>query len=290
MSRINAGHYVLGTGGLALLRRWMAGDAEELGRRVEELSGLAGAPEEGPLAIRFDADDLDVKDGYARWSKIYDDAPNPLIRVEEPVVRAMIDASPAGDALDAACGTGRHTVYLAERGHRVIGIDATVEMLEKARARVPGVDLRQGDLESLPLDDASVDLAVCALALSHLPDPTKAIAELARVLRPGGRLILSDLHPTMLLLGGSALFIEEGGSAGNVKSFHHAHGVYLDAFRAVGLEVVRCVEPTLEEQDLLALSGGLVSIAEEAFRSAWVGLPEALVWELQRPNLSSDRV
>ena len=289
MSRVNAGHYVLGTEGLALLRCWLAADGAELGRRVEELSRLAGAPDEGPLAVRFDAPELDVKAGYARWSAIYDTAPNPLIRVEQPVVRAMIDGSPVGDALDAACGTGRHTVYLRERGHRVIGIDATPEMLEKARAQVPGADLRQGDLESLPLKDASVDLAVCALALSHLPELAPAIAELCRVLRPGGRLILSDLHPVMTLLGGTALFLEADGSAGNVRTFHHSHGEYLAAFRQVGLEVVRCVEPTLEEQDMLALSGGLVSLAEEAFRSAWVGIPNALVWELERPA-SSRRV
>ena len=211
MSRVNAGHYVLGTGGLALLRRWLVADGEELERRRDELARIAGAPGEAALAIQFDAPELDVKSGYARWSASYDTAPNPLIRVEEPVVRAIIDGSPAGDALDAACGTGRHTAYLRDRGHRVIGIDATPEMLEKARARVPEADLRRGELESLPLEDASVDLAVCALALSHLPELATSIAELARVLRPGGRLILSDLHPTMLLLGGTALFIEADG-------------------------------------------------------------------------------
>ncbi len=282
MSRVNAGHYVLGTEGLSLLRRWLVADGVELDRRLEELARFAGAPDEAPLSIRFDAPELDVKAGYARWSASYDTAPNPLIRVEEPVVRAMIDASPVGEALDAACGTGRHTAYLQERGHRVIGIDASPEMLEKARARVPGADLRLGDLESLPLEDASVDLAICALALSHLPEVARAIAELGRVLRSGGRLILSDLHPTMTLLGGTALFIEADGSAGNVRSFHHAHGEYLEAFREVGLQVVRCVEPALEEQDLLALSGGLLTFAEEAFRSAWIGIPNALVWELAR--------
>lgn len=282
MSRVNAGHFVLGTGGLALLRRWLIADADELRRRVEEISRLAGAPDQGPLAIRFDADELDVKAGYARWSATYDAAPNPLIRVEEPVVRAMIDAAAAGDALDAACGTGRHAAYMAARGHRVTGVDATPEMLEKARERVPDADLREGDLESLPIDDASAELAVCGLALSHLAQITPAVAELARVLRPGGRLIISDLHPTMMVLGATALFLEGDGSAGNVRSFHHSHGEYLAAFQDVGLRVLRCAEPALEEQDLLALSGGLVRIVEDAFRSAWVGLPQAIVWELTR--------
>ena len=220
--------------------------------------------------------------GYARWATSYDEAANPLIRVEQPVVRALIDRVSPGRALDAACGTGRHTAYLASRGHRVAGVDATGPMLDKARVRVPSADLRQGDLARLPFENGTFDLAVCALALSHLPDPAPAIAELARVLRPGGALVLSDLHPTMLLLGGTGFFVDSSGRAGNVRSFHHPHGRYLAAFRRVGLVVDDCLEPAIEPEDVAALSGGLDGFADEAFRTAWVGLPNALVWSLVR--------
>ncbi len=280
MSSVNARHYVLGTEGLALLRSWLGADGPQLARRVEELTRFASTPNAPPMSIQFEVRPLDVRAGYAQWSKSYDSAPNPLIRVEESVVRSMIDASRPGVALDAACGTGRHTAYLRGRGHRVIGIDASPEMLEKARARVPEADLRIGDLEALPLETASVDLAVCALALSHFRELGPSITELGRVLRPGGRLILSDLHPTMVLLGGTGFFIGADGTAGNVQTFHHPHGRYLARFRKAGLEVVDCVEPPLEREDLAALSGGLAGLAEEAFRSAWVGIPNALVWEL----------
>lgn len=282
MSSANAGHYVLGTQGLALLRSWLVADEPWLGERVGEIAGLAGAPDAGPMGIRFEVADLDVRAGYARWSTSYDAAPNPLIRVEEPVVRAMLDRAAPGDALDAACGTGRHTAYLCAREHRVVGVDATPEMLARARVRAPAADLRPGDLAHLPLEPESMDLAVCALALSHTPELVPAIAELARVLRPGGRLVVSDLHPTMLLLGGTALFFDAGGAGGNVRSFHHSHGAYLAAFRSAGLEVMDCVEPVLEPGDLPALSGGLLAFAEEAFRTAWVGLPNAIVWECAR--------
>ena len=80
--------------------------------------------------------------------------------------------------------------------------------------------------------------------------------------------------------GGTGFFIGADGTAGNVQTFHHPHGRYLAAFRKAGLEVVDCVEPPLEREDLAALSGGLVGLAEEAFRSAWVGIPNALVFEL----------
>jgi ubiquinone/menaquinone biosynthesis C-methylase UbiE len=280
--RRNAGHYVAGTEGLALLRTWLVADEETLRRRVDELARTASAPDEPPMSIRLDVPELDVEAGYARWATSYDDAANPLIRVEEPVVRALLDRIPAGRALDAACGTGRHTAYLASRGHRVAGVDATAEMLEKARVRLPGADLRQGDLAHLPFEDGAFDVAVCALALSHVPDPAPAIAELARVLRPGGVLVLSDLHPTILLLGGTGFFVDATGRPGNVRSFHHPHARYLAAFRRAGLVVADCLEPAIEEEDVAAVSGGLHGFAEEAFRTAWVGMPNALVWSLVR--------
>ena len=279
---VSAGYYVLGTEGLALLRTWLDAGGDQLERRVDRLARVAGAPSEAPMSIRFEVPRLNVEAGYARWSATYDAAPNPLIRVEEPVVRAMIDRCPPGVALDAACGTGRHAAYLRSRGHRVIGIDATAEMLEKARARVPDADFRIGKLEALPLETGSVDVAVCALALTHSREIGAAIAELARVLRPGGRLVLSDFHPTMVLLGGSGFFVGADGVAGNVETFHHPHGRYIEAFRRAGLDVVSCIEPAIEEEDLNALSGGLVRFDEAAFRSAWVGIPVALVWELER--------
>jgi SAM-dependent methyltransferase len=279
---VSAGYYVLGTEGLALLRTWLDASDDQLERRVDRLARVAGAPAEVPMSIRFDVPRLDVRTGYARWSETYDTAPNPLIRAEEPVVREMIDRSPPGAALDAACGTGRHAAYLRARGHRVTGIDASAEMLEKARARVPDADLRIGDLKALPVETASVDLAVCALALTHSREIAPAIGELGRVLRPGGRLVVSDLHPAMVLLGGTGLFIGADGLAGNVASFHHPHGRYIEAFRRAGLEVQSCVEPAIEEEDIGAMAGGLLSFAEDAFRSAWIGIPSALVWELVR--------
>src|SRR5262249_57010101 len=90
-----------------------------------------------------------------------------VIGVEQPAVRAIIDTLHPGTALDAACGTGRHARYLHERGHRVVGIDASPAMLEVARRALPDADLRPGNLTALPLEDASVDLVVCSLALTH---------------------------------------------------------------------------------------------------------------------------
>jgi ubiquinone/menaquinone biosynthesis C-methylase UbiE len=72
-------------------------------------------------------------------------------------VREILDSLPVGVALDAACGTGRHTAYLASLGHKVIGVDASPEMLALARQKVPEGEFHEAELHELPLPDDSVD-------------------------------------------------------------------------------------------------------------------------------------
>jgi ubiquinone/menaquinone biosynthesis C-methylase UbiE len=281
MAKASVGHFLVGMGGLAILRHWL-GAPDVAAARVDELARLFAEPDSPPLALRLDVPSEDVQSGYARWARAYDTAANPLIRVEEPAVRALVDALPPGIALDAACGTGRHARYLHARGHRLIGVDASAAMLEVAREALPEADLRLGDLTALPLETASVDLVVYSLALTHCEDLGPPIAELARVVRPGGRLVVSDFHPLQLMIGGSAFFVDAGGRAGHVRSHAHAHEDYFTAFAAASLAVQRCIEPRLDEEAVAMASGGLMRLAPEIFRGALLGLPEALVWELAR--------
>jgi SAM-dependent methyltransferase len=287
MGRVNAGHYVVGVEGLALLRTWLTGERAQADQRVAELTRLVAAPQQPPLNVELEVPEADVVSGYGRWASSYDGAPNALIHAEQPVVRALIDALPAGRALDAACGTGRHTGYLAERGHQVVGVDASPAMLAKARSAVPRADLRLGDLLALPLDNGSVDLVVCTLALTHFEHLGPPLAELARVLRPDGRLILSDLHPLHSALGMTAFFVADDGTAGYVRSYTHTHSGYLAAFRATGLVVEQCIEPPIGEAGVVMMSGGMMDLASEAFRTALLGLPAALIWELRKLHASS---
>jgi ubiquinone/menaquinone biosynthesis C-methylase UbiE len=154
--------------------------------------------------------EMNVRDGYAEWAKQYDGEPNPLIALEEPVVLELIGDVAALDVLDAACGTGRYALLLAEANARVSGLDGSEEMLahahRKAADRGLTLDLRNGDLHALPFEDESFDLALSALALCHVPDLSPVMAEFARVLRPGGRLVISDFHPFCLLIGWRTCF------------------------------------------------------------------------------------
>ncbi len=97
---------------------------------------------------------------------------------------------------DLGCGTGQTAMALAPHVRQVIGIDQSSAMLKAARKRVAGfanVELRQGSLEALPLEDASVDGALLLLALSYVSDPARALVEMVRVLRTGGRAVVVDL-------------------------------------------------------------------------------------------------
>lgn len=99
---------------------------------------------------------------------------------------------------DLGCGTGATAAQLAPWVAAVIGVDASDEMLAAAGDRLrdlPNVELRQGALEALPIDDGSLDAATMMLVLHHLPAPATALAEAARVLRPGGRLLVVDMAP-----------------------------------------------------------------------------------------------
>ncbi len=99
---------------------------------------------------------------------------------------------------DLGCGGGQVAETLAPCVRRVIAVDDSAAMLQAARRRLrerDDVELRRGRLEALPIDDGELDAAACVLVLHHVPDPGRALAEAARVLRPGGRLLVVDMLP-----------------------------------------------------------------------------------------------
>jgi SAM-dependent methyltransferase len=120
----------------------------------------------------------------------------------EPVARAVVDKAglaPGDEVVDLGCGTGNAALIAASRGAQVIGVDAAPRLLEVARerAQTEGVvlDLREGDLLALPVDDAAADVVVSVFGVIFAPDPAQALQEIARVLRPGGRALVSAWIP-----------------------------------------------------------------------------------------------
>ena len=121
-----------------------------------------------------------------------------LYAVLHGLVRAELrpsTGSPRPQALDAGCGTGFQTAILLELGYRTVGLDISAGLLRAARPRSTGARLVQGDIETLPCRNATMDLVVsCGSTLSFVARPERAFAEIARVLRPGGRVLLEVEH------------------------------------------------------------------------------------------------
>jgi ubiquinone/menaquinone biosynthesis C-methylase UbiE len=196
----------------------------------------------------------------------------------------MLEAATPGVALDAACGTGRHAAKLVELGHRVIGVDTTEAMLAVARQKVPAADFRTGRLEALPVDDGSVDLLTCTLALTHVEHLEPVMREFARVLRPGGRAILSDMHPIGTMTGGIAGFPDDDITRGipYVPNLTHHVSEYIAAFCAAGLSISECREPCVPEWLVERLPS--YAIAPDATRQAFIDTPYLLIWQLDKPT------
>lgn len=109
---------------------------------------------------------------------------------------ALVDASLTVG--DLGCGTGQVSELIAPHVAKVIAVDGSADMVQAARRRLKGstkVDVRRGDMEALPIDDAQLDVAIVALVLHHVPEPVRALAEVGRVLRPGGRVLIVDMLP-----------------------------------------------------------------------------------------------
>jgi ArsR family transcriptional regulator len=99
---------------------------------------------------------------------------------------------------DLGCGTGQLTEVVAPHVRRVISVDGSDDMLEAARERLNGasnVDIRRGELEGLPIESGELDVAMLSLVLHYSPEPPRALAEVGRVVRTGGRALVVDMLP-----------------------------------------------------------------------------------------------
>ena len=117
-------------------------------------------------------------------------------RVDQSAFLALLD--PDAVVGDLGCGLGATTDAVAPFVRQVIAVDDSPAMLAEARRRLDGranVELREGSLEALPVEDAALDAALILLALHYAADPERVLGEAMRALRPGGRLVVVDMLP-----------------------------------------------------------------------------------------------
>ncbi len=172
---------------------------------------------------------------------------------ERPAILDLAGAVAGRRILDAGCGSGPLFAALRDRGAAVTGFDSSATMLELARRRLgDDADLHLADLGSpLPFGDGAFDDVIASLVLHYLEDWTAPLAELRRVLRPGGRLIMAVDHPFLNADPGADYFATRkfscawtfGGRASPMTFWHRPLHAMTDAFTAAGFRVAVISEP-----------------------------------------------
>jgi ubiquinone/menaquinone biosynthesis C-methylase UbiE len=185
------------------------------------------------------AAEVPTREGYDRWAEFYDGDGNPLVALEEPHVARML-GDVCGLALaDIGTGTGRHAIALAQQGARVVAIDFSMGMLAKACAKADAQRVRFVCADcstTLPLRTASFDRVLTCLLADHVPSLDGFIAELARICRPDGFIVLTTVHPAMHLLGTRARFTDPAtGHKVYPRSYEFAMADYVMAAQRAGL-------------------------------------------------------
>ena len=165
---------------------------------------------------------LSAAEGYALWAETWDETPSPISAVEHRSVLPWISEAAPRRAVDIGCGTGRWTSRI-----QALGLDASPAMLAVA-ARKPELRGRLAVAEAadLPIAAGAADFVLCALTFGHICDQAAAMSEFARVLEPGGILILTDFHPAAIARGWRRTFRRDG----QVYEIEN-HGYALDQLR-----------------------------------------------------------
>lgn len=195
---------------------------------------------------------VDTRSGYDRWAEIYDGEDNPLVKLEELHVERLLGDVRRLEVLDQGCGTGRHALRLAERGADVTALDFSAGMLAKAKQKpfAERVRFLVHDVhEPLPFERASFDRVVCALVLDHVRDLERALRDMLRVARDDGAVVITVMHPALMLRGVSARFTDPA-SGRETRPASQAHSIsdYVRAALAAGARIDAIEEHAVDEE------------------------------------------
>ena len=150
---------------------------------------------------------------YDEWAATYDAVENPTRDLEKRACESVLGGMTFGTVIELGGGTGKNTRWLAERGERLISVDLSPEMqaIAKQKVHADNVEFRIGDISADwdPADPA--DLITCSLILEHVEDLGHVLREAAKVLTPGGRFYVCELHPFKQYAGSRARFETDEG-------------------------------------------------------------------------------
>lgn len=188
---------------------------------------------------------VEPEEAYAAWAASYPPRPhNALMVLEHETVTRLLPVLGGRTALDVGCGSGRYVREMESRGACAIGVDLSAAMLLRAREVTPRV--ARGHASALPIRTMSVDAVVCGLVLGDVAHLECAMAEMSRVLRPGGVVVYSVVHPRGAEAGWSRTF-ESGGRHLAIAGYWHTAAEHRAACAAAGLTIDAWQEPIMAE-------------------------------------------
>ena len=187
---------------------------------------------------------MNVQQSYNAWSKTYDEVENKTRDLEAFALRQSIVANEPLDILEIGCGTGKNTGWLLTKAKHLVGADFSVEMLQKARAKINDEKavFRQLDLrEKWEFAEHSFDLITASLILEHIENLDFIFKQAFRVLRNNGLFYIGELHPFKQYDGSKARF-ETGSGIFELECFVHHISDYFDAAVQNNFEIVELKE------------------------------------------------
>jgi len=183
---------------------------------------------------------LSVAEAYDRWAGLYDTYDNPILFVAGHAVATLSGSVVGKQVFEFGCGTGRNLAALKAFGAAgLAGCDLSDGMLAEARRRDRAFDVTCQDM-SRPVahPDGTADIVLFCLSLEHVPDLLPPLREARRLLRPGGEIMIVEIHPALSAQGVAAHFSVDGCEM-RMPTFPHSLKDYARAFDALGLSVTR---------------------------------------------------
>jgi malonyl-CoA O-methyltransferase len=188
---------------------------------------------------------MDIANAYSTWAARYDTDRNLTRDLDAAVTREVITPIPVDAIVEAGCGTGKNTRYFSQLARAVHALDFSPGMLAVARQRVaaPNVTFAQVDLSAdWPCASGGADWVSFNLVLEHIQDVAAVLREATRVLRPGGRIFVSELHPYKQYQNSQARFLDANGDEVKVTAYTHNISDFLGAAERCGLRLLRLNE------------------------------------------------
>lgn len=185
---------------------------------------------------------MNTQQAYNHWAGSYDSVANKTRDLEHVAAKLSLEQADFSKVLEIGCGTGKNTVWIAEKAKEVVAVDFSEEMMDIARQKInlSHVQFRQGDItKPWPFDTAT--LITCSLVLEHIENIDFIFLQVANSLEPGGCFYLCELHPYKQLQASRARFEHEGELIQLEYFIHHIS----DYFSAAVKNKLECLQ--LEE-------------------------------------------